>query len=243
MKKKTVIVIGVFAILVGFIAYRFTDKNVNIYTQVYQTMSLKDSFELKTDENIIFNDGVTKKYKYQSNLKVDKKNKAHEISTIETNYTNEKKQAYYNLNKNLLYKKANDFVEEDAVHLNDINKYISNNLIKKVFNSNDCIQKKTAKGYEVTSTISNPNNVIAKMNITNDNLFSVYGYVDKAKCPIKLIINNNYEIQSVEINLSNYVQSAVSNYEGIPTTNVKVKSDNLKYSINYKVKSINIPKQ
>ena len=60
MKKKTVIVIGVFTILVGFIAYRFTDKNVNIYTQVYQTMSLKDSFELKTDENIIFNDGVTK---------------------------------------------------------------------------------------------------------------------------------------------------------------------------------------
>lgn len=243
MKKKTVIVIGVFAVLMGFVVYRFTDKNVNIYTQVYQTVSSKDSFELKTDENIIFNDGVTKKYKYKSNLKVDNKNNAYETSIIETNYTKEKNQIYYDLNKNFLYKKANNFVEEDAVHLNNINKYISTNLIKKVFNSTDCVQKKTAKGYEVTSTISNPNNVITKMNITNDNLFSIYGYVDKAKCPIKLTINDNYEIESIEINLSNYVQSAVSNYEGIPATNVKVKSDSLNYSINYKVKTINIPKQ
>lgn len=243
MKKKNVIVIGTFAVLMGFVVYRFTDKNVNIYAQVYQTMSSKEAFELKTNENIVFNDGVTKKYKYKSNLMLDNKNNAYETSIIETNYTKEKNQIYYDLNKNFLYKKTNNFVEEDAVHLNNINKYISTNLIKKVFNSKNCVQKKTATGYEVTSIVNNPNNVITKMNITNDNLFSIYGYVDKAKCPIKLTINDNYEIESIEISLSNYVQSAVSNYESIPTTNVKVKSDSLNYSINYKVKTINIPKQ
>lgn len=236
MKKKSIIILVVLIVLtaIGIYFYR-AHKEVNIYREVLSKAEQQESFSITAVEDISYENGIDNTFYQKSLIEIDKKNHIHEKTTLKTNYTNEKTENYYDTKNMKLYSSLNDYKEEELIHANNINTYICTDLLNKLFNAKDIVQKKNGNEYIVETSINNPNDVICNLSVSNDNLFNSYGYVAKASCPVVITINKNYEIKDIKIDLSKYVKAVASLTS---KNNINIEKSTLNYSFNYKNISI-----
>ena len=240
-KIKISIILIIIISIVGTFFYK-KSKEVNIYTEVFSKAEQCEEMSMKSNEVIKYDNGIKNVFSQNSLVKINKKNQIYEKITIKTHYTNETNTTYYDLNQNNIFSSRNDYKKETLIHANDITRYICLDLLDEIFNSKSIKQEKSENKYIVTGTIKNPNEFICKMSISNDNLFNVYGYAEKESCPVKLIINKNYEIETIEVDLLPYVKKALSS-NTTDSDKLTVQKATLKYSFDYStVKITNFPK-